>query len=187
MEKAQHGWVRRRPSDEDRLQRTAERIMNGTQETPAKAGVRATAGERVECGARERERRTPRKRERGDARANPHLQILQNGGNESDVSNAMLDERIAHQLGTKSTQVHHHRAAEIRTEKSNHEVDGVVRRKNAEIANARRKGMQREKRLQLLQVIPVREDASLGTPSRSRRVHDARGIPTFAGHERRSS
>src|SRR6266849_8877687 len=75
------------------------------------------------------------------------------------------------------------RTANKRPDKADHEVDGVVRRQNAEITHARPKGIQRSQRLALLQIIFVGEHAPLGTAAGPGRIDDAGHVLALARDE----
>ena len=81
--------------------------------------------------------------------------------------------------------MNHGRAARERSDKSNHEIDGMIRRQNAEITHAGPERVERRQRHALLQVIIVRQNASFGTAACARRIHDARRIFPFARDENR--
>ena len=69
--------------------------------------------------------------------------------------------------------MHHASSAYERSDEAHHEINGVIRGKNAQIAHARPKGIPGRERAALLQIIFVGEDAALGPPARSRGIDDA--------------
>src|SRR5437763_10704285 len=87
-------------------------------------------------------------------------------------------------LGPQRWQVYDGGATCKRPEKPHHEIDSVVRRQNAEVANARPKRIERSQRDALLQVILVRHHAALGAAAGSGGVHDASSIAAVARNER---
>src|SRR4051794_24931358 len=70
-------------------------------------------------------------------------------------------------------------------EKADHEIDGVIRRKNAQVAKAGLEGIQRSKRHALLEIIFVGHDAAFGAPTSSGGVDDRGGINARPRHEHR--
>ena len=76
--------------------------------------------------------------------------------------------------------MHHRRAANERAEEAHHEIDRVVRRQDAQVPDARPKGIERGQRDALFEIIFVRDHAALRTAAGPRGIHDARDVPTLA-------
>ena len=110
----------------------------------------------------------------------PSLQVLEHHGNQAHVSDLVADESVAHEFRPQGAQMHDTRAANKRPDKADHEIDGMVGGQNAQIANARPEGIQRDQRLALFQIILMSEHASLGTSAGARRIDDAGHILTLA-------
>src|SRR5277367_918824 len=72
--------------------------------------------------------------------------------------------------------MHYCRSANERTEEAHHEIDGVIRRENTEITNARRERINRSERDALLEVIFVRHHAAFGATAGARGIDDARRV-----------
>ena len=72
-----------------------------------------------------------------------------------------------------------------RAEKTDHEIDGVIRGKNAEIADARPKRIERGERDALFEIILVRHHAALWTAACTGGVDDAGYVFSFARDEHR--
>src|SRR5271157_586798 len=91
------------------------------------------------------------------------LQIFQHEWNEADVSDLVFRKRLAHKLRPQRPQMHYGRPANERPEETNHEVDGVIRRQDAEVAHAWRKRIKGGESDALLEIILVRHHAAFGT------------------------
>src|SRR2546425_9539628 len=72
--------------------------------------------------------------------------------------------------------MHQASAAHERPDEAHHKINGVIRWQNTEVTPSRPEGIPRGQSLALLQVILVREHASLGPPTRARGINDAGGI-----------
>src|SRR6266704_139548 len=72
-----------------------------------------------------------------------------------------------------------------RSEKTHHEIDGVIRRQYAEVAQARPEGIERSERDALLQIVFVRHHAAFGASASPRGVDNAGRIPPAARNENR--
>ena len=59
--------------------------------------------------------------------------------------------------------MHYRRTANEGAEETNHEIDRVIRRQDAEVAHTRRKRIERSERDALLEIIFVRHHAAFGT------------------------
>src|SRR5260370_968343 len=71
-----------------------------------------------------------------------------------------------------------------RSEKTHHEIDGVIRRQYAEVAHARPEGIERSERDALLQIVFVRYHAAFGASASPRGVDNAGGIHRLDGSVR---
>src|SRR3954465_12758350 len=80
--------------------------------------------------------------------------------------------------------MHNRGPANEGAKKADHEIDGVIRRKNAQVMKAGLEGIQRSERHALLEIIFVGHDASLGAPAGSGGVDDGGGITACPRHER---
>jgi len=69
--------------------------------------------------------------------------------------------------------------------KTNHEIDGMIRRQNTEVTHARPKRIKRCERDALLQIIFVRHHATFGAAARPGGVDNARRVLAFARDEDR--
>src|SRR5260370_12462013 len=72
-----------------------------------------------------------------------------------------------------------------RSEKTHHEIDGVIRRQNAEVAHARPEGIEGSERDARLQIVLVRYHAAFGASASPRGVDNAGRIPPAARNENR--
>src|SRR5579862_1578095 len=79
--------------------------------------------------------------------------------------------------------MHHARAADKRPDESHHEIDGMVRGQNAQIANPWPEWIPSGQRAALFQIILVRQHTSLWTSACSRRINDARDIFALPHHK----
>src|ERR1700677_4748631 len=93
-----------------------------------------------------------------------------------DVGDPVTHKSIPHKLRAQGSQVHDTGSAHKRANKPHHEINRMIRRKNAEIPYSRPKGIPRGQRPALLQIILVRQHASLGPSARARGVDDASDI-----------
>ena len=115
----------------------------------------------------------------------PALQVLEHHGHQAHIGDFVADEGVAHELRPQRAQMHHARAADERPDKADHEIDGVIRGQNTQVAHARPEGIQRDQRLALLQIIFMGEHASLGTPAGPGRIDDAGHVLRCARHKYR--
>src|SRR5215472_5022073 len=76
--------------------------------------------------------------------------------------------------------MHDSRATGKRSEKSHHEIDGVVCWQDAEVTHPRPKRIERSQSDALLQIIFMRHQAALGAAARSGGIYDAGGVTAFA-------
>src|ERR1700741_5215789 len=76
-------------------------------------------------------------------------------------------------------------AASERTEEADHEIDGMVRRENAEVTHTGPEGIERRERNALLKIVFVRHHATLRAPAGSGGIDDAGDVFSFARHENR--
>ena len=76
-------------------------------------------------------------------------------------------------------------AANERTEKADHEIDRVIRGKNAEVTEPGRERIERSERDALLEIILVRHHAAFGNATGAGGVDDRGDIFARARHERR--
>src|SRR5208282_649484 len=83
---------------------------------------------------------------------------------------------IAHELWPQRAQMHHASAADERADEANHEINRVVGRQNAKVANSWPEWVPCRQRLALLQIIIMREHASFGPPAGAGRIDDAGDI-----------
>ncbi len=67
--------------------------------------------------------------------------------------------------------------------KPDHEINRMIRRKNAQVAHARPERIPRRQRPALLEIVLVGKDAAFGTPTGSRGVDDAGDVILLAHHE----
>src|SRR5437762_6623534 len=81
--------------------------------------------------------------------------------------------------------MHDRCAARKRTEKTHHEIDGMVRWQDTEVAYARPEWINRCEREALLQIVLVRHHATLRAAARPGRVDYASRILAFARDEHR--
>ncbi len=79
--------------------------------------------------------------------------------------------------------MHDGRAARERAEKTDHEIDGMVRRQNTEVTHARAERIDRSECDTLLQIIFVRHHATLGAAAGSGGVDNAGCVAAFARDE----
>src|ERR1700686_542008 len=84
-------------------------------------------------------------------RAQPPFQVLQDHGYEADIADPVADKCIAHKFRTQRPQMHHAGSAHEWTDKSDHEIDRMIRRQNTQIANARPEWIPRGQRSALLE------------------------------------
>src|SRR5882724_11675051 len=75
------------------------------------------------------------------------------------------------------------RSARERAEETDHEIDGVIRGKNAEVANAWPERIERGECDALFEIIFVRHHATLRTAACTGRVDDASDVFSFARDE----
>ena len=87
--------------------------------------------------------------------------------------------------GRSVRKVHHRGAADKRADKSDHEIDGVIRRKNAQVAHSGPEGIQRGQRLALLKIIFMREHAAFRPSASARGIDDAGCVISLARNEHR--
>ena len=113
----------------------------------------------------------------------PSLQILEHHRNQAHMRDLVADEGVAHEFRTQSPQMHDAGSANKRTDKTNHEINGVVGRQNAEVAHTRPEGVPRDQCLALLQVIFVGKHTSLGPAASPRGIDDAGHILTLPRHK----
>src|ERR1700730_3910565 len=107
--------------------------------------------------------------------AEPAFKVLEDHGHKRDISNLVAHKGVAHEFRAQGPQVHHARAAYERSYKADHEINRMIRGQNTEVAHARPERIPGCQRLALLEIILMREHASLGTPTRPRRIN-------YAGH-----
>jgi len=79
--------------------------------------------------------------------------------------------------------MHDRCSANERPEEAHHEVNGVIRRQDAEVTNARRKRIDRSERNALFEVILVRQQAAFGTAAGAGRIDDASHVLACARNE----
>src|ERR1700739_3317070 len=92
------------------------------------------------------------------------------------MSNLVANEGLSYKFGPQSAQVNDGRAAHKRRDKSPHEADGVICRKNAQVSHAGCQGIERNERLALLEIILVRQGAALRMAARAGAINDAGGV-----------
>src|SRR5580700_8143931 len=68
-------------------------------------------------------------------------------------------------------------------EEAHHEVNGVIRRQDAEVTNARRKRINGGERNALFEVVLVRHQAAFGTAASAGRIDDRRQVLSCARYE----
>ncbi len=118
-----------------------------------------------------------------ELRPHPALQILHDHRHQRHISDPVANKRIPHKFRTQRPQMDHARPAHKRTDESHHEINRMIRRQNAQIPHSRPEWIPRRQRPALLQIILMRQHASLGTPARARRIHDARHIFALPHHK----
>src|SRR5580693_7843330 len=69
--------------------------------------------------------------------------------------------------------MHHRCPTNERSKETDHEIDGVIRRQNAQVTHARRKRINGCECDALLEVILVRHHAAFGAAAGARRIYDA--------------
>src|SRR5215468_8365155 len=121
-------WLGERTTDDDGLQFAAERLMYFIEKPPA-----------------ERES-WPVFRQGLEASLEALLKILPHQWHQAYVGDLIPGKRLAHKFRTQRAQVHHCRTAAKRTKESDHEVDCMIRRQNAEVFDTRPEGIPGRKR-----------------------------------------
>ena len=106
----------------------------------------------------------------------PALKVIQYERHNGHVGDFVARECVANKFGAQRAQMHDGTAAGERHDEAAHEVDGVIRGNDAEIARARPKRKNRGDGHALLEIILVREDAAFGTASCAGGINDAGGI-----------
>ena len=73
----------------------------------------------------------------------PLLQIFQNQRDQADVGDFVFREGFANEFGAEGAEVDDRSSASERPEKADHEVNRVIRRKDAEVTDAGPEGIER--------------------------------------------
>src|SRR5205823_10007558 len=102
-----------------------------------------------------------------------------------DIRDPVANECIAHELRPQSTQMHHTCAAYKWPNESDHEINGVVCGKNAQVTHSRPERIPRRQRFALLEIIFVGQHAAFWPAPRAGGIHDASGILSFTGDQTR--
>src|SRR5258708_39244045 len=185
VEKLQRLWFGEGAADNDGAELAAKSFVDLLEQAAADAGTRPAFRQRF-VHSNERIENLPFTQwQRVEARLQTFLQVFQNERNETHVSDFVFWKSFAHVFGTQRAQMHDRCAASKRPEKSDHEIDGMIRRQNTEVAHARPEWINRGERDALLQIIFVRHHAPLWAAARSGRVHNAGRVLAFARDEHR--
>src|SRR5580704_19739047 len=111
------------------------------------------------------------------------FQALQNHRNQCHVCDFVASKRLTNVFRTKGTQMHNGGAASKRSDEADHEIDGVVRGQDAQIAYAWPERKQRSESHALLKIILVRQHAAFRMPPGTGGINNARGVLPAALHE----
>src|SRR6267378_1398037 len=172
-------------ADKDGAEFSAKRFMDLLEHAAADFETRPAFGERLVDSNERVKNFTLARWQRVEARLQTFLQVFQNEWNETHISYFVFRKSFAHVFRTQRAQMHDRCAARKRSEKTNHEIDGMVCWKDTEVAHARPERINRCERDALLQIIFVRHHAALGAAACPGGVDNARGVLAFARDEYR--
>src|SRR6476620_5180618 len=71
------------------------------------------------------------------------FEVLKHHGDQADIGDFVAHEGVAHELRPQRPQMHHARPADEGSDKTDHEIDGVIGGQNTQITYARPEGKQR--------------------------------------------
>src|SRR5947207_179958 len=114
------------------------------------------------------------------------LQIFEDERNEANVGDFIFGESLANKFGAQGAQVNDAGSTGKWTEKADHEIDGVIRWQNAEIADAGPEWIERSESDTLFEIIFVGHHAAFGAAAGAGGVDDGGEVFAFAGNELRS-
>ena len=172
-------------ANNDGAKLSAKRFVDLLEQEAADAEAWPAFRQRLVDADEELENSAFSRRQRIETRLQSFLQVFQNQWNETHISDFVFRKSFAHVFGTQSSQMHDRRAAREWPEKTNHEIDGMICRQNAEVAHARPKRIKRCERNALLKIVFVRHHAALGAAARPRGVDNACRVLTFTRDENR--
>src|SRR6267143_1607398 len=171
--------------DNDGAEFSAKRFMDLLENAAADFETRPAFGERLVDSNERVKNFTFARWQRVEARLQTLLQVFQNEWNETHISYFVFRKSFAHVFGTQRAKMHDRCAARKRSEKTNHEIDGMVCWKDTEVAHARPERINRCERDALLQIVFVRHHAALGAAACPGGVDNARRVLAFARDEDR--
>src|SRR6267378_7001224 len=139
VEKLQRLRFAESAANNNRAKLPAKRFVDLLEQTPADPETRSAFRQRLVDADEELENSAFSRRQRIETRLQPFLQVFQNQRNETHISDLVFRKSFAHVFGTQSSQMHDRRTAREWSEKTNHEIDGMIRRQNTEVTHARPK------------------------------------------------
>jgi hypothetical protein len=152
---------------------------------PGDPGIRAPAGELSIERDEGVEDRAPGAGQLREPASEPRCEVLEDHRDERHVGDPVTRERVPDELRSQRSKMDHRGTTQVRSDESHHEVDGVIRGKDAEVAESGTERMQLGERAKLLQVVAVREQAAFGAAAGAGAVHDARDVVAGAGDDGR--
>src|SRR6266699_4119178 len=100
--------------------------------------------------------------QRFEARLQAFLQVFQNERNETHISDFVFRKCLAHMFGTQCAQMHDRRAAGEGSEKTDHEINGMVCWQDTEVAHPGPERIDRCECDALFQIVFLRHHTTLG-------------------------
>src|SRR5882757_4044576 len=124
-------------ADDNGAEFSAKRFVHLLEQEAAEARARPVFRQRFVQANKHIENLSFARRQRLETCLHSFLQVFQNEWNETHISDLVLRKSFPHVFRTKSAQMHDRRAARERPEKTDHEINGVVRRQNTEVTHPR--------------------------------------------------
>src|SRR5712664_2006048 len=111
------------------------------------------------------------------------LQIFQNERDEADVGDFVFGEGFADIFGPHGAKMNDGSATDKGAEEADHEVDGVIGRKDAEVAETWSEGIDRSEGDALLEIVFVGHHAAFGAAAGAGGVDDGGDVAALAWDE----
>src|SRR5467141_589500 len=170
---------------DDGAEFSAKRFMDLLEQAAAEAETRPAFGERLVDSNERVKNFTSARWQRVKACLQAFLQVFQDESNETHISDFVFRKSFAHVFWTQRPQMYDRCAARKRSEKTNHEIDGMVCWKDTEVADARPEWINQCQRDALFQIIIVRHHAALRSAACAGGVDYASRVLAFARDEDR--
>src|SRR5262245_13018337 len=167
VKKLQRTRLRESTTGDQRKELAAEGLVNLRKQAAAQTWFWCAAREKTVNGNEAIEHPATEGRQLVEASSQARFNGLQNHRNDAGIGDLEARKRFLQVFRPQSPQVHDGGATNKRSDKPNHEIDGVICRQNAQITHACPEWEPGHERLALLEIVAMRQHASLWPTTRS--------------------